>query len=57
LEGKGAIRVHGGGFGGTVQAYVPTEQFPAFQKEMEAFFGTGSCRILRIRKQGTFIID
>ena len=35
LEGKGAWRVHGGGFAGCVQALMPTEFFPVYQKEME----------------------
>ncbi len=43
LEGKGAWRVHGGGFAGCVQALVPEEHFAAYAKAMDASFGLGSC--------------
>ncbi len=43
LEGKGAWRVHGGGFAGCVQALVPTEYFDEYKKAMEATFGLNSC--------------
>ncbi len=43
LEGKGAWRVHGGGFAGCVQALVPTEYFADYKAEMEKVFGSGSC--------------
>ncbi len=43
LEGKGAWRVHGGGFAGCVQALVPTDYFEAYAKAMDASFGMGSC--------------
>lgn len=43
LEGKGAWRVHGGGFAGCVQALVPTDYFKTYAKAMEASFGLGSC--------------
>ena len=52
LNGSGAIRVHGGGFAGTVQAFVPKEKLCQFQKGMEAVFGHGSCHVLHIRPQG-----
>ena len=48
----GAWRVHGGGFAGTVQAYVPDGFFPEFSKEMEAVFGLGSCLPLSVRPAG-----
>lgn len=44
LEGKGAWRVHGGGFAGCVQALMPTEYFKKYRLEMEKVFGKGSCR-------------
>ena len=44
LEGKGAWRVHGGGFAGCVQALMPSELFPAYKQAMEESFGDGSCR-------------
>ena len=43
LEGKGAWRVHGGGFAGCVQALMPTDFFPEYKRSMEAEFGAGSC--------------
>jgi len=44
----GAWRVHGGGFAGGVQALMPCTAFPAYRQAMEARFGPGSCRELRI---------
>lgn len=52
LGGDGAIRVHGGGFAGTVQAFVPTENLSHFKEGMEAVFGEGSCLCLRFRSAG-----
>ncbi len=52
LEGKGVSRVHGGGFAGTIQAFVASEQAPAYQKAMDALFGEGSCHLLKIRPVG-----
>ena len=56
LGGKGAIRVHGGGFAGTVQAFVPNALVHSFKSGMEAVFGAGKCHILRIRSQGGCVI-
>ena len=52
LEGTGAIRVHGGGFAGTVQAFVPNERLEAFREGIEAVFGKGKCHVLHIRPAG-----
>ncbi len=52
LAGSGAVRVHGGGFAGTIQAYVPLEKLPAFQAGMDALLGEGACRVTRIRPVG-----
>jgi galactokinase len=52
LGGDGAIRVHGGGFAGTIQAFVPDEKRTEFQTGMEALLGKGMCHVLRIRPQG-----
>lgn len=52
LGGRGAIRVHGGGFGGTIQAFVPTVLLSQFQEGMEAVLGAGSCHVLKIRPVG-----
>ncbi len=52
LAGRGAIRVHGGGFAGTVQAFVPEDLVPSFKAGIESVFGAGACHILRIRPVG-----
>lgn len=48
----GAWRVHGGGFGGTTQNFVPLSMLESFQNRMEAVFGAGSCHVLSIRPYG-----
>lgn len=48
LEGRGAWRVHGGGFAGCVQALMPTGFFPVYRTEMEKKFGPGHCREIKI---------
>lgn len=52
LAGKGAVRVHGGGFGGTVQAFVPLEILEHFKKQTEAVLGEDSCHVVTIRPAG-----
>jgi len=52
LEGKGAYRVHGGGFAGTVQAFVPFELLDSFKAGIDAALGEGACHVLSIRPQG-----
>ncbi len=53
LKGKKAAwRVHGGGFAGTIQAFVPTEAVEEFRKVMDGAFGEGRCMVLRIRPVG-----
>ena len=52
LGGTGAIRVHGGGFAGTIQAFVPNEKLAGFKAGMEALLGAGKCHVLHIRPQG-----
>ena len=52
LAGTGAIRVHGGGFAGTIQAFVPNDKLVSFKTGMEALLGPGKCHILHIRPQG-----
>ncbi|NLT09919.1 MAG: galactokinase [Ruminococcus sp.] len=54
LSGSGAVRVHGGGFGGTIQAFVPNYMVPGYIKEMERLFGVDSCSVLNIRNIGGF---
>ena len=57
LAGKGAWRVHGGGFGGCVQALMPESEFPAYQAAMDGLFGSGSCQRVHIRAQGVGRIE
>ena len=52
LHGEGAFRVHGGGFAGTVQAFVPMERLHFFRRETEKVLGSGKCRVLSIRPWG-----
>ena len=48
----GVVRVHGGGFAGTIQAFVPVAKTPAYRSAMDALFGEGACMELKIRKYG-----
>ena len=52
LKGRGAYRVHGGGFAGTVQAFVPFDLLENFVKEMDTVLGKGACHVLSIRPYG-----
>ena len=52
LCGRGAYRVHGGGFAGTVQAFVPLDMLDQFKANIDASLGNGKCHILSIRAQG-----
>ena len=52
LQGRGAYRVHGGGFAGTVQAFVPLEMLEDFRAGIEAVLGRGACHVLSIRDEG-----
>ena len=56
LDGMGAIRVHGGGFAGTIQAFVLDERIELFKNGMDALFGAGKCHILHIRPQGGCVV-
>lgn len=53
---KGAWRVHGGGFAGTIQAFVPLALVAKYKTEIEKVFGEGNCHILRIRGEGAIKI-
>ena len=57
LGRKGACRVHGGGFAGTIQAFVPLDLLKEFKMDMETLFGSGSCYVLTIRKHGGVEVD
>lgn len=57
LDGRGAWRVHGGGFAGCVQALMPEELLEPYTAAMDAFFGPGACQPVRIRKKGAGCLD
>lgn len=58
LTGKRAAwRVHGGGFAGTIQAFVPAADVEGFRAVMDAAFGEGACMVLRIRPEGAVRIS
>ena len=52
LENHGVCRVHGGGFAGTIQAFVEDEYVDHYKEEIEKYFGEGSCHVLKVRKFG-----
>ena len=52
FQGKGAYRVHGGGFAGTIQTFVPVDFTDEFVKAMSSLLGEGSCYILKVRSHG-----
>ena len=52
LQGRGACRVHGGGFAGTIQAFVPFDILDRFVAGMDSVLGEGACHVLSIRPQG-----
>ena len=53
LKGSGAWRVHGGGFGGTIQAFVPQNKLDEYVKTLEHVYGKNSCHKLFIRSKGS----
>ena len=55
LKGRGAWRVHGGGFAGTMQAYVPEDLSRNYKVVMQQTLGTGCCHVLTIRSQGAMM--
>ncbi len=57
LGGKGACRVHGGGFAGTIQAFVPSAGLDDFIRAMDGVFGDGSCHVLSVRPVGGVEIE
>ena len=54
LNGEGACRVHGGGFAGTIQAFVPNSRLNEYKSMIENVFGEGNCYILNIRSVGGY---
>ena len=57
LKGKGAWRVHGGGFGGTIQAFVPQDLLDKYVETLEHVYGKGSCHKLFIRAKGSIKLN
>ena len=57
LGGHGAFRVHGGGFAGTVQAFVPEDMLEEFRAGIDAVLGKGSCHVLSIRREGGYMME
>ncbi|MDO5397244.1 MAG: galactokinase family protein [bacterium] len=57
LAGSGAVRVHGGGFAGTIQAFVPLDKTDDYIYAMESLFGKDSCHIIHIRPIGGIKVD
>lgn len=56
LQEKGVCRVHGGGFAGTIQAFVKNEFVSEYKKTLEGIFGEGACHVLKIRKYGGLLV-
>jgi galactokinase len=57
LKGEGAWRVHGGGFGGTIQAFVPHGLIDVYTKTLEHVYGKNSCHKLFIRAEGAIKLE
>lgn len=57
LKGKGAWRVHGGGFAGTIQAFVPNDLLDEYISSLESVFGEGNCHKLFIRSKGAVQVE
>ena len=57
LGGRGAFRVHGGGFAGTVQAFVPDDMLAGFRAGIDSVLGAGSCHVLSIRREGGCMME
>ena len=56
LKGKGAWRVHGGGFAGTTLNFVPNAQVDDFVSKLEAVFGAHACYVLNVRPEGAAVV-
>ena len=57
LSGAGAYRVHGGGFGGTIQAFVPQGLLEEYRRVMDSTFGDNACQILNVRQYGGISLE
>ena len=56
LGDRGAYRVHGGGFAGTIQAFVPLALLETYKNAIDAVFGAGSCHVLSVRNYGAVMV-
>ena len=56
LQGRGAWRLQGGGFAGTIQAFVPQDLLERYKAAMEAVFGQGACYVLSVRNYGAVAV-
>ena len=56
LDGRGAFRVHGGGFAGTVQAFVPLDMLDSFRETVDSAIAPGCCHVLSIRPVGGAVV-
>ena len=54
LNGRGAVRIHGGGFGGTIQAFVPLDMVDEFIAKMDGWLGQGSARRYTVTDKGAY---
>ena len=54
LDGRGSVRIHGGGFGGTIQAFVPLDLVDQFIERMDYWLGAGSSRRYKVSDEGAF---
>jgi len=52
LKGRGAWRVHGGGFAGTIQAFVPYDLLDEYKNRLNSAFGADACKVLSVRPVG-----
>ena len=57
LRGRGAFRVHGGGFAGTIQAFVPMDMLDGFCAGIDAVTGEGRCHVLSVRREGGCLLE
>ena len=56
LAGRGAWRIHGGGFAGTILAFVPSDMVETYSNTMNAVFGASATTVLSIRPEGVVCI-
>ena len=56
LNGRGAWRLQGGGFAGTIQAFVPLALLETYKNAIDGVFGAGSCHVLSVRNYGAVMV-